>query len=503
MRRCYTALVLFTLFVIGAFVMADAAAPAGRKLSKVTGIDPTGYFGVSHALLFHRNFNLTEEFTRVKPDENPWTGVRKETGMPGSTWAVGYSILATPFLATGTSIDRIAGLPADGYSRFAILFYCLTNVVLTGLGMMALFRFLRDVAEFSGVPDPASAFYAIMATFATFFGTSVGYYAVSPMSHASTFFCVAVFLAWWWRVKDGTGIRSWVLLGLIGGFLSITRWQDIFFLGAPLICDLIGAPGKFAKRLPSRLSYLAAAAICWLPQIAEWKYIFDKYSPASPGKGFFVLPPPHILQVLFSTRNGWVAWTPLVLVGIAGLVLSAIRIPRLFVPWIVVLALELALTGSMLTWHGGEGFGNRYMTSSAPLIGLGVLTLLCATRRRNARAAVILAMIACCLFSVLSLVQFRLDLVPRFDRLTASEYLTDKFRLLQVRKRKVAVKEAGMLLERNSPADAARVLESVSSYGEDREVLESLKAAYLQSGRSREAQDANRRLNALLLHRLF
>jgi hypothetical protein len=502
LRYCYFILCLFTLSLIASFVVADGFAPAGRKLSKVTGIDPTGYFGVSHALLFHRNFNLTEEYTRVKPDENPWTAVRKETGMPGTIWAIGYSILATPFLATGTLVDAADGHPADGYSRFAILGYCMTNIVLTGVGMIALFTFLRDLAEFWAIPLPDSAIYALFATFATFFGTSVGYYSVSPMSHASTFFCVSMFLACWWRVRNRTGLGSWALLGLIAGFLSITRWQDIFFIGGPLLCDLIGAPLDFRKRLACRIGYLIAAGVCWIPQIAEWKFIFGKYAPPSPGDGFFVFPPLFVLQALFSTRNGWVAWTPLVLLGIAGLIWSAIRVPRLFLPWVVVLSLELALTGSMRTWHGGEGLGNRYMTSSTPLIALGVLTLVCLTRGYM-RTAVIAGTVACSLFSVISAVQFRLDLVPRDDRLTLSEYLTDKLRLREVRRRKVAVKEAESLLERGSPADAARVLETAEFYGPDRDVLRDLSKAYREGGDPLKAQQVDQQLQLLVQNRLF
>ena len=500
---CYLTLGLFTLLLGGGFVLADRLAPAGRNLSKVTGVDPPAYFGVSHAILFHGNFDLSEEYSRVTPDDSPSTAVRKETGVPGSEYAVGYSFLAAPFLAAGTLIDAVAGHPADGYSRFAILGYCLANIGLTGLGMVALFTFLRDAAEFWGISLPHSAIYALFVTFATFFGTNAGYYAFSPMSHASTFFCVSMFLACWWRVKDRTDLGSWALFGLIGGFLSICRWQDIFFIGAPLLSDLLGGLADLRRRLASRAVYLTAAAICWIPQMIEWKYMFGRYLTVPQGRGFFVFPPAFIPQVLFSTRNGWFAWTPLVLLGIAGLIWSAVRIPRLFLPWIVVISLEVTLIGSLaISWHGGEGFSNRNLTSGAPLIALGVLTLLCVTRRYK-RGAVIAATLACSLFSFVSAIQFRLDLVPRSDQLTVSEYLTDKLRLRQVRRRKLAVKEAERLLERNAPADAARVLEAAASYGPDRDVLRDLSRAYRESGRSLEAQSVDRRLEELIKGKLF
>jgi hypothetical protein len=119
------------------------------------------------------------------------------------------------------------------------------------------------------------------------------------------------------------------------------------------------------------------------------------------------------------------------------------------------------------------------------------------------RTAVIAGTVACSLFSVISAVQFRLDLVPRDDRLTLSEYLTDKLRLREVRRRKVAVKEAESLLERGSPADAARVLETAEFYGPDRDVLRDLSKAYREGGDPLKAQQVDQQLQLLVQNRLF
>jgi hypothetical protein len=499
---CYWSLAAFTLLLAAGFVLGDRIAPAGKRLAKITGVDAPGYFGVSHALLFHRNFDFSEEYNRVKPDDNPWTALRKETGHYGSVHGVGYSILAAPFLAAGTLVDGLTGSRADGYSRFAILGYCLANVVLTGLGLMALFAFIRGVAEFWGTAPRTASFYALFAATATFFGTNVGYYAVSPMSHAATFFCVSLFLAYWWRVRERTDVLRWVLLGLIGGVLSITRWQDILFLAAPILSDLFLGTAGLMPLIRSRLAYGAAAAFCWTPQLLEWKYIFGKYLTVPTGDGFFVFPPPFVLNVLFSTRNGWVPWTPLVLLGLAGLIWAARREARLWVPWIVVIVLEIVLIGSTRTWHGGESFSARYLTCLAPLIALGLVNLLCFSKPKG-RLWVMSAALVFCLFSFVTAIQFRLDLIPRDDRLTLSEYVTDKFRLFKVMRRKLMVRQSETLLIQGSPAAAVAELEAAESYGLDRDVLAELSKAYRASGRESDAQDADRSLTKLMDSRMF
>jgi hypothetical protein len=499
---CYWLLAAFAITLAIGFVLGDSMSLAGKRVAKVAGVDPPGYFDVSHAILFHRNFDITDEYHHVKPDDSPFTALRKETGHYGTVYAIGYSILAAPFLGAGTLVDRLAGNAPDGYSHFAILGYCLTNVVLTGLGLIALFTFLRNVAESWGTAPRPAALYALFAVGATFCGTNVGFYAFSPMSHASTVFCACVFLAYWWRVRDRTDIPSWILLGLIGGLLSISRWQDIFFLGGPILADLFSGTAGIVSRIRSRVAYGIVAVLWWIPQLLEWKYMYGKYLTVPQGDGFFVFPPVFVPQALFSTRDGWFMWTPLVLLGLTGLVWGSLRAARLILPWLVVVTLEIAIVGSMWTWHGGEGFSERYLTSSAPLIALGLVTLLCLATR-NVRVLAMAAAVVCCVFTVVGAVQFRLDLVPRSDRLTASEYLTDKFRLREVRRRKAAVQRAEQLIGQGSPAAAVAALEEVEVYGPDREVFAELSKAYRASGREAEAQDTDRRLTMFLQSRLF
>ena len=504
-RICYLILGIFAVVLTASFVIVDRIAPAGRRLAKVAGVDPPAYFGTAHSLLFDRDFDLSNEYQRVPPDDNPWTRVRPETGHPGSTYGVGYSLLAIPFLGAGTLADAMAGNPADGYSRFAMLGYCLTNVILTCIGLFALFSFLRGTAELWGVSDSRAPAYALFVTIAVFFGTNAGYYAFSQMSHASTFFAISVFLAIWWRVRNRTDVGGWALLGLAGGVLSICRWQEILYLGAPLLYDLAnGGLSGIRLRLRSRIAYAAAGALCWVPQLIEWKYIYGKWFLVPQGSGVFSFPPHSIPEVMFSSRNGWFFWTPLALLGTVGLLFGAYRFARVFLPWMVVIAMEVVVIASLPTsWHGGQSFGSRYLTTTAPLIAWGLVSVLYAAPRvvRELTAA---AAVACCGFTMLSAIQARLDLVPGNERLTPAEGFSDKLRLLQVRRRKAAVQRAEGLLASGSADAAVQTLEgAAAAYGEDRYVLGALSRAYRASGREADAENAEGRGNRLMASRLF
>jgi hypothetical protein len=490
------------VLLVAVFIIGDWVAPAGRRLAKITGDDPPVYFDVSHALLFHHSFDLQPEFLRIRPEGDLWTPVSKVTGRQTSPFPVGYSIMAIPFLAVGTAVDAMAGNPADGFSRYAILFYCLTNVVLTGLGLVALFAFFYQVASsWEGVPQARANMAALAATGAVFLGTSVGYYAFSEMSHAATFASGSIFLAWWWKVRERDDLKSWAILGLFGGLLAISRWQDIFFAGAPLLFDLMSGWQAIRRRIWSRMIYGAAIAFCWIPQVTEWKFMFGKYLTVPQGS-IFVFPPPLIPNVLFSSEHGWFTWTPLALIGLLGLIAAAIGNARAFLPWIVVVALQVSLIASIPhTWHSGPSFGNRYMTSSAPIVGLGLLFLFCRSARFF-RILWVTAAVLCCLFSVMFAIQFRLDLIPKLDRLTPAEFFADKFRIPRVRRQKQAAKQGGDLISGGSPEQAVGILQAASD-PPDRDVLSALSQAYRALGRGTEAQETEKRLRDLLESRLF
>lgn len=499
-RYGYYAIAGFTAFLLLCFAALDRYPPAGRRLAKIKGVDTVNYFDIAHSLFFDHDFNLNNEFTRLAPDDRIWSHTQK-SGLPGSPWGVGYSLLEIPLLAAGTALDALAGRPPDGYGPAAVYLYCLGNILLTGLGLAALYTFLHRVGASRPQPPPHLDRYCLFTVFAVFFGTNVGYYAFSQIAHAATFLMVSLFLAHWWNVRLTTTAAQWFILGLLGGFLSICRWQDILYLAGPGIADLLeGMPWK--QPLPwlrSRLAYLAAVAVCWIPQTIEWRVIYGKYLTMPQGAGFISFPPHYIWPVLFSSRNGWFLWTPLAVIGIAGLVYGALKTPRAYLPWIVVAALEVVVIGAMKTWHGFDSFAARYLLTNSAIVGLGLFTFLCGTPRRVRRIAASAA-VACCLFTLLFAIQYRLDLIPHQEKLTARELLTDKFRLPEVRRQKQTASRAAALLDAGKPEQALSVLQAASA--EDRAILSLMSRAYTAAGRPREAADAERRRQAFLDSRL-
>jgi hypothetical protein len=137
----------FSALLLLAFIALDYS-PRGPPPGQVRAEDPVAYFGTAHSILFDQNFNLNNEYEHMPPDGRLWTVNQPSTGLPGSPWGLGYSLLEISLLAAGTAADTIAGNASDGYSHWGVFFYSIGNIAVTCLGLLRLYYWLESVAAY-------------------------------------------------------------------------------------------------------------------------------------------------------------------------------------------------------------------------------------------------------------------------------------------------------------------------------------------------------------------
>jgi predicted Zn-dependent protease len=100
--------------------------------------------------------------------------------------------------------------------------------------------------------------------------------------------------------------------------------------------------------------------------------------------------------------------------------------------------------------------------------------------------------------------QYRLDLLPKNDRLVAAEVIHDKLHLRDaVTRAKLGRQAAGMVRQGQGEQAVQAIDKTIQRYGEDRTLLKTLAQAYAATGDSAQAQLANDRLQQFLAKRLF
>lgn len=213
---------------------------------RVYATDEVQYYVYLRSLWFDGDLDFANDYRQFHA-LNPNSGIdnsllqpdriRGETGLYGNVAPVGSAILWTPFFLLADVLVRLsnafgAHIPADGYSWPYIYAICYASAFYGLLGLLLCYRLTRRYA---------SAFATTLATVGLWLATPLVFYMFiqMPFAHANGFLLVSLFLAVWHATRGERNWKAWVVLGLIGGLMVMTREQLGLFLLVPAIEALI------------------------------------------------------------------------------------------------------------------------------------------------------------------------------------------------------------------------------------------------------------------------
>jgi hypothetical protein len=206
---------------------------------------------------------------------------------------------------------------------------------------------------------------ALIGVVGAIFATPLVYYLLSDPSYSHTFsvFCVSAFLYAWWKGPPRTP-WGWFGLGVLGGLMAMTRFQDGLLVAIVLI-DV--------KRLRwPALLLVPGLIVGFAPQLAVDQIQFGSWLPERPvGQGLDPLHG-HYLDVLFSSYNGLFVWAPSALLAGAGFFLVPDR--RLKLAGAIAVVLETMIIGSAPD-DVGVSFGPRRFLDLIPFAVVGLAAL--------------------------------------------------------------------------------------------------------------------------------
>lgn len=359
--------------------------------------DGVAYYGYLPAVLAYGSLDLHEVFQRFVAANVPvysgTVGTVLPNGMTADFKPVGAALLALPFylvtrlvmlgagLVTGTpGPDPSTGAPYQAAFTIASLFYL---VVALGL----LFRFLRR--RWGGRA-------AALAVASVLFATPLAAYTFLDPSYSHTFsvFTITAFALLLYETAERRGVAASVLLGLLAALIVLVHYQEGVFV---LLMPAEGLWLIMLRRLTLRhargyaISFVVFA-LALAPQVVVNRVLFQRWLPTAAPDISFDFRHPQLLDMLFSTHHGWIAWSPLVLVALAGLPAAVRTLGWFAVTLIVIGAVDVYLNASLSDWYGGAAFGARRLTDQSLLLGLGFAAAYdWLGRRRAALAAPALA----------------------------------------------------------------------------------------------------------------
>jgi hypothetical protein len=341
-------------------VAALVVAWLGLTFKPVVENDGTYYFAYLRAIAVQHSLDFSSEYAAAIGE-----GVRYDptlvargarTGRPSNAYPVGPALLSLPIYLLAV---MVAGPGGDQFAAPYSTAYCLASLLA---GLLALALAFRLAVEVTGSTRAAAI--GVAAAAAT---TPFAYYLSFEPSYSHTFsaFVATVFVWWWWRTRDGRTPLQWLVLGLLGGVMAMTRFQD----GALVVVALVDVPAARWRAL----WLLPGAAAGFAPQLVVDAAQFGSPLPYRPAADSLRLLPGHYLNVLLSSDHGLLAWHPGIAAAAAGAIL--VRDRRLRLAFVVAAAVEVLIDGAAPDWDGGFALGGRRFLVLMPFFALGYAAL--------------------------------------------------------------------------------------------------------------------------------
>jgi hypothetical protein len=336
--------------------------------------DALGYYlYLPSTFIYHNHKNITElpadrGITHYIIGAVAGTGEGRVSpkGYPLNQYTYGTALMEAPFFFIAHAWELATGAQANGFSTSYRAAIGVSTLVYAALGLWLVYRLLRK--KFS--PQIAS-----IATALLLLGTNLFWFTFHQqgMAHIPLFFLFAALLQLTIAIHEDKGSWYWGLLGFVAGLITVIRPLD----GLCVIIPVLYSTGRPYFR--SKLVFLATnwqrvllASACFLlpiiPQLLYWQWltghlVYDSYGP---NQRFNFLQP-QILKGLFAASNGWLAYSPLMFLALAGLFYVKKLTPfALAIPAFLVLYIW-----GIYSWyapHYPNGLGSRPMVDVYPLL---------------------------------------------------------------------------------------------------------------------------------------
>jgi len=419
-------LVLYVLFV----AVFAASIPLPRADGHLVGSDGTYYYAYLPTLLLDRDLDFSNQYARLLPPQQAENEALHRNPCLGNFCAVGCAVLWTPFFLIGHAIALVLRMAGSSMALDGIGYVYQAPVLIGSI----TYGFAGVLLVYGSCRRFFSRSVSVAAAILVWLATSLTYYMIAEpsMSHACSFFAVALLVHLWLRFRPLPGFRQWVLLGAVGGLVALVRLPDATWLALPCIdaALMLKAAGRRGiGRLAGGVACFAfAAAVVFSPQIMVWSVVDTSSNGIDYGNSgsYFQWFAPRMLPVLFSLQHGLFSWHPILLPAALGLVFL-FRRDRSFALALALLFLtQIYIVGAWYGWYGGDAFGSRMLLSSLPALALGLAALIDRALAQKAWSAVGLLGCILIVWNVLFIAQYRFGYVSKFDAITLRQMTLGK-----------------------------------------------------------------------------
>lgn len=349
-----------------------------------------------------------------------------DQGEPMYFFFFGMSIFYLPFFLIGHMFALFSHFPPDGFSQPYQISLVIGAILYTIIGLVFLRKILNKFFA-----DRISAIIILTTVFATNYIHHLTLINLEPVNVLFMLVCIIL----WYTIKWHEKQKLKYLLAVVSSIAlaTLVKPSEVIIFIIPLFWNVISidsAKDKIQLIIKNKKQFIISFIVALLivsPQILYW-YIktglpfYDTYK--NPGVGLD-LTSPHILDVLFSFRKGWLLYTPVMVFYLWGMVYLYKRSKEIFVPSFLYFFISFYIISSWSEWWYGAGFSIRPFITLYPVLALGFGCLLehIWTKRKVVRRLFILVLVV---LSTLNLFQYwqYMEYIIHPHRTTKESYLS-------------------------------------------------------------------------------
>ena len=357
-----------SVLIVCAFILTQFIDAPWNDKDGVVRSDVKGYYAYLPALFINNDLKL-EDISVYESENGPriWAPTTPE-GLRYIKFPVGTAVLYAPFFGAAHFYAGVAGHPQDGFSTPYLFALSMSALFYLVLALVFMRRILQHYFSETAVA---------LTLLVVFFGTNAwNYYTFDAcFSHGYSLAIITLFIYGAIKWITTTHYKYALWIGFSAGLMTLIRPIDIvYILLLPLL--FVRSAQEFKERIQLLFKHkwqvlimVLVAFICLVPQFLYFKYIsgqwiFYSYS----GENFF-FNNPKVFAAMFSFRNGWLIYSPLMLFSLVGFIIIRKRNAGLFLPLLVVSVIYIYIITSWWCWWY-LGFGNRAFINLYPLLSI-------------------------------------------------------------------------------------------------------------------------------------
>ncbi len=385
--------------------------------------DGKGYYGYLPAVFVYHDLNFTwfDTIESKYYDENTFYDYR--SGANGQTidkYFCGVAVMQLPFFLAGHAVTLMSDQPADGFSKWYMIFTCLGAIFWLGIGLLYLRKFLT----LHGANEGHSAFLLYVICF----GTNLFYYTIIEpcMSHLYSFSLVCMFLYFGKKWIDGNDKTAALKAALAFGMIALVRPVNIL-IAIWLVYESGGLLPIWKRKLELLKStkHLVLSAVFVLApffiQMIIWKIQTGNWFVNSYGEEAFHFTQPHVIDFLFSYKKGMFVYLPITLIALFGLIPLWKKESGKALIAFAFLAIVIYILSCWWMWYYGGSFGTRVIVEFLPVFALLLYHLLKGIKLQAVKIGVISLVVVLTLFCQFQTWQYRYYII-HWSEMTSEKY---------------------------------------------------------------------------------